>query len=100
MVRKGSPVRVRQRAPQKPAANGGFRVSVQSVRGTSPRRVESGGVERAEAEAIFEQGREVVVAVLLRMDEQIARLEQRVVRQEERIARLEQQAKRSSRNSS
>jgi hypothetical protein len=27
MVRKGSPVRVRQRAPQKPAANGGFRRS-------------------------------------------------------------------------
>ena len=57
-------------------------------------------MERAEAEAIYEQGREVVVAVLLRMDEQIARLEKRVVQQEERIARLEQQAKRSSRNSS
>jgi hypothetical protein len=30
-------------------------------------------VERSEAEAIYEQGREVVVAVLLRMDEQIVR---------------------------
>jgi hypothetical protein len=35
-------------------------------------------VERVKAEAIYEQGREVVVAVLLRMDEQIARLEKRV----------------------
>jgi transposase len=62
--------------------------------------VESLGVERAEAEVIYEQGREAVVAVLLRMDEQIARLEKRVAQQEERIARLERQAKRSSRNSS
>jgi hypothetical protein len=57
-------------------------------------------VERAEAEAIYDQGREVVVAVLLRMEEQIQRLEQRVARQEERIAQLERQVKRSSRNSS
>jgi hypothetical protein len=57
-------------------------------------------VERAEAEAICDQGREAVVAVLLRMDEQIARLERRVAQQDERIARLERQAKRSSRNSS
>ena len=57
-------------------------------------------MERAEAEAIYDQGREVVVAVLLRMDEQIQRLEQRVARQEERIAQLERQVKRSSRNSS
>jgi transposase len=57
-------------------------------------------VERSEAEAIFEQGREVVVAVLLRMDAQIARLEKRVAEQDERIARLERQTKRSSRNSS
>ncbi len=57
-------------------------------------------MERAEAEAIYEQGREVVVAVLLRMDEQIQRLEQRVGQQEERIAQLERQVNRSSRNSS
>ncbi|MGZ6644143.1 MAG: IS66 family transposase [Solirubrobacteraceae bacterium] len=40
------------------------------------------------------------MAVLVRMDEQIARLEKRVAVQDERIARLERQAKRSSRNSS
>jgi transposase len=57
-------------------------------------------VERAEAEAIYEQGREVVVAVLLRMDEQIARLEERVEAQGRRIAELERRGRRSSRNSS
>jgi transposase len=57
-------------------------------------------VERAEAEAIYDQGREVVVAVLLRMDEQIGRLEARVARQDERIAQLERRLNRSSRNSS
>jgi transposase len=57
-------------------------------------------VERAEAEAIYEQGKHVVVAVLLRMDEQIARLEKRVAVQEERITQLERQVKRSSRTSS
>jgi transposase len=57
-------------------------------------------VERAEAEAVYDQGREVVVAVLLRMDAQIQALSERVARQEERIAQLERKAKRSSRNSS
>jgi transposase len=57
-------------------------------------------VERAEAEAIYEQGREAVVAVLLRMDAQIQALSERVARQEERIAQLERKSKRSSRNSS
>jgi transposase len=57
-------------------------------------------VERAEAEAIYEQGRDVVVAVLLRMDEQIQRLEKRVAQQDERIAQLERRLGRSSRNSS
>jgi transposase len=57
-------------------------------------------VDRAEAEAIYGQGREVVVAVLLRMDEQIRRLEERVARQDERIAELERKLNRSSRNSS
>jgi transposase len=57
-------------------------------------------VERAEAEAIYEQGREAVVAVLLRMDEQIQRLEKRVAAQDERIAQLERRVGRSSRNSS
>jgi transposase len=57
-------------------------------------------VERAEAEAIYDQGREVVVAVLLRMDEQIQRLEKRVAQQDERIAQLERRLGRNSRNSS
>jgi transposase len=57
-------------------------------------------VEREEAEAIYDQGREAVVAVLLRMDEQIGRLEKRVERQDERIAGLERRLGRSSRNSS
>jgi transposase len=58
------------------------------------------GVERAEAEAIYARGKDVVVAVLLRMDEQIGRLEKRVAAQDERIARLEREVKRSSRDSS
>ena len=57
-------------------------------------------MERAEAEAIYDQGREAVVAVLLRMDEQIRRLEKRVAAQDERIAQLERRIGRSSRNSS
>ena len=57
-------------------------------------------MERAEAEAIYDQGREAVVAVLLRMDEQIERLEKRVAAQDERIAQLERRVGRSSRNSS
>ena len=57
-------------------------------------------MDRVEAEAIYGQGREVVVAVLLRMDEQIRRLEERVARQDERIAQLERKLNRSSRNSS
>lgn len=42
----------------------------------------------------------MVVAVLLRMDQQIEQLTAKVAAQDERIAKLEQQAKRSSRNSS
>ena len=57
-------------------------------------------MERGEAEAIYEQGRGVVVAVLLRMDEQIQALSERVARQDERIGQLERRLGRSSRNSS
>jgi transposase len=64
-------------------------------------------VERVEAEAIYDQGREVVVQVLLelsaqnrRLAGQVEQLTARVARQEERIAQLERQARRSSRNSS
>ena len=57
-------------------------------------------MQRSEAEAIYDQGRDAVVAVLLRMDEQIQRLEKRVAAQDERIAQLERRIGRSSRNSS
>jgi transposase len=57
-------------------------------------------VERAEAEAIYDAGREAVVEVLLRMDRQIQQLTERVARQDERIAQLERRLNRGSRNSS
>jgi transposase len=50
-------------------------------------------VERSEAEAIYDAGREVVVEVLLRMDRQIQQLTARV-------ERLERELRRNSRNSS
>ena len=57
-------------------------------------------MDRAEAEAIYDAGREAVVEVLLRMDAQIQALTARVARQDERIAQLERRLNRSSRNSS
>ena len=64
-------------------------------------------MERAEAEAIYDQGRDVVVRVLLglsaqneRLAAQVDKLSARVARQEERIAGLERESRRSSRNSS
>lgn len=64
-------------------------------------------MQRGEAEAIYDRGRDVVVEVLLALSAQNARLEAqvekltaRVARQDERIAQLERSAKRSSRNSS
>ena len=50
-------------------------------------------MDRAEAEAIYDAGREVVVEVLLRMDRRIQQLEARV-------EKLERELKKSSRNSS
>lgn len=50
-------------------------------------------MDRAEAEAIYDAGREVVVEVLLRMDRRIQQLEARV-------QKLERELKKSSRNSS
>jgi len=58
------------------------------------------GMERAEAEAIYEQGREAVVATLLALSAQIAELDKRLSKQEERIAGLERRLNRNSRNSS
>jgi transposase len=57
-------------------------------------------VDRAEAEAIYDAGREAVVEVLLAMDRRIQQLESHVARQDERIAKLERQLNRSSKNSS
>jgi transposase len=64
-------------------------------------------VERAEAEAIYDQGREAVVEVLLAMDSRIQQLEahvarqdERIAKQDERIAQLERRLNRSSKNSS
>ena len=64
-------------------------------------------MERVEAEAIFEQGRDAVVSVLLalsaqneRLQAQVEGLTARVARQGERIAQLERRLGRSSRNSS
>jgi transposase len=64
-------------------------------------------MERAEAEAIYEQGREAVVAVLLELSSQnallrrqVAELSGRLAKQEERIAELERRLNRNSRNSS
>ncbi len=64
-------------------------------------------MERREAEAIYEQGRDAVVEVLLalsaqneRLEAQVEKLTARVARQDERIASLERQLGRSSRNSS
>ncbi len=64
-------------------------------------------MERGEAEAIYAQGRDVVVRVLVELSAQnewltaqVQALSARVARQEERIAQLERKGKRSSRNSS
>ncbi len=57
-------------------------------------------MEREEAEAIYDAGRETVVAVLLRMDEQIQQLSKQVARQGEEIAELKRSLNRNSRNSS
>jgi transposase len=64
-------------------------------------------VDRAEAEAIYGEGRDVVVRVLVelsaqnqRLAAQVESLSVRVARQDERIAELERRLKRSSRNSS
>ena len=50
-------------------------------------------MERAEAEGVYERGRDAVVAVLLKLDERIAK-------QDERIAELERRLNRDSSNSS
>jgi len=58
---------------------------------------ELGGVERVEAEAVYDAGREACVEFLLELS---ARYEREIARLEARVARLEEQARSSSRNSS
>jgi len=57
-------------------------------------------VERAEAEAIYEQGREVVVAVLVALSERVAAQDAQIARLSARIEDLERRLNRNSRNSS
>jgi transposase len=57
-------------------------------------------MERAEAEAIYEQGREAVVAVLLALAAQIARQDEQIAKLTARVAGLEQRLSRNSSNSS
>ena len=57
-------------------------------------------MERSEAEAIYDAGRDVVVGLLLRMDAQIQALTDRVARQDQRISQLERRLALNSRNSS
>jgi transposase len=57
-------------------------------------------MERAGAEAVYDQGREAVVAALLALSAQVAMLEAQLRKQEERIAELERRLGRNSQNSS
>jgi transposase len=57
-------------------------------------------VERAEAEAVFEQGREAVVAVLVALSERIALQDAQIEKLTARLEELERRVKRNSRNSS
>jgi len=57
-------------------------------------------VELAEAEAVYEQGREAVVAVLVALSERIAFQDAQIERLTARMEELERQVNRNSRNSS
>jgi hypothetical protein len=57
-------------------------------------------MERAEAQAIYEEGREAVVTMLLALSAQVAGLEARLTKREERVAELERRLNRNSQNSS
>jgi len=58
------------------------------------------GVEGAEAEAIYEQGREVVVGVLVALSERVAAQDARIERLAASVEELERRLNRNSRNSS
>src|SRR5665648_400975 len=57
-------------------------------------------MERAEAEAVYEQGREAVVAVLLALSARLAAQDAQIAQLAARVAELEQRLNRNSRNSS
>ena len=57
-------------------------------------------MERSEAEAVYEQGREAVVAVLLALSAQIAAQEVQIAKLTARVAELERRLNRNSHNSS
>ena len=57
-------------------------------------------MERAEAEAIYDQGREVVVGVLVALSERVAIQDARIERLAARVEELERRLNRNSRNSS
>ena len=57
-------------------------------------------MERAEAEAVFEQGRDAVVAVLVALSERIAFQDAQIAKLAARMEELERRLSRSSRNSS
>jgi transposase len=57
-------------------------------------------VERAEAEAVYERGREAVVAVLVALSERVAAQETQIEKLTARMEELERRVKRTSRNSS
>ncbi len=58
------------------------------------------GVERAEAEAIYEQGAEAVVAVLVALSERVAVQDAQIAKLAARVEELERRLNRNSRNSS
>ncbi len=57
-------------------------------------------MERVEAEAIYDQGREVVVAVLVALSERMAAQDAQIARLAARVEELDRRLKRNSRNSS
>ena len=57
-------------------------------------------MERAEAEAIYDQGREAVVAVLLALSARLAAQDAQIAQLAARVTELEQRLNRNSRNSS
>jgi len=57
-------------------------------------------MERAEAEAIYDQGREAVVGVLVALWERVAVQDAQIARLAARVEELERRLNRNSRNSS